>query len=426
MTPEHTDIELQQRYTKIAALNVLLAALAQPEALTYRLNLALDTLSTTLGATASCIYVLEKKTDAALSLLTHQGLPPCTLDLLTPLPLRGDTIPPYDERPHYDIAAIEQHYLNQTRKLTKRYYWLGKPLFSKGNKLLGWLALFRDTKTTLATETLAPWQVEFLDAASQHLGAVIEQEQRVEEKVKAQITQEVNRLRGELINNISHELRTPLGLIKAASNTLLAEDVSFDTQTQYQLLSGIDAETSRLEQIIKNLLRLSQIEQGRLRLDRHPTDMKILICKVIKAMPELAHYRIVNEFPSAPLIATVDAESIERVVHNLLDNAIKYSDPHSTIIIRGKHYMEKLRPSPQVLISVSDEGIGLAQADLEKVFERFYKVESTDTRAINRVGLGLTISRGIIEAHGGRIWVESTLGTGSTFYFTVPEGHLNE
>jgi two-component system sensor histidine kinase VicK len=122
----------------------------------------------------------------------------------------------------------------------------------------------------------------------------------------------------------------------------------------------------------------------------------------------------VHDFPSKPLVATVDSKRIEQVLRNLLTNAIKYSPEggHITVQGRGDHR--------QLLIQVRDEGMGIPPEDLERVFERFYRVENEITQRVGGVGLGLAVCRAIVEAHGGRMWVESSLGVGSTFFFTLP------
>ena len=116
------------------------------------------------------------------------------------------------------------------------------------------------------------------------------------------------------------------------------------------------------------------------------------------------------------MVATVDPKHIEQVLRNLVSNAVKYSPEGGTITVQGRGDQR------QLLVSVSDQGMGIPLEDLERVFERFYRVDSEITQRVRGVGLGLAVCRGMVEAHGGRIWVESTLGEGSTFYFTLPVG----
>ncbi|TEU11118.1 MAG: hypothetical protein E3J21_24425 [Anaerolineales bacterium] len=127
-------------------------------------------------------------------------------------------------------------------------------------------------------------------------------------------------------------------------------------------------------------------------------------------------HRFVHDFPSDPLVVTVDPKRIEQVLRNLLSNAIKYSPEGGTITVQGRG------DRSQLLIRVSDQGMGIPSEDLERIFERFYRVENEITQRVRGVGLGLAVCQGIVEAHGGRIWAESVLGVGSTFYFTLPVG----
>jgi len=265
--------------------------------------------------------------------------------------------------------------------------------------------------------------VDLLSHIGNQIGVVVENARLVEEASEIGILQELNRLRSELIANVSHELRTPLGLIKVFCTTLLREDVEFDHETQREFLHNIDEETERLEKIVDNLLDLSRMESGRLRLDKHPTDIGRLAREVMDTIEldvQIRQHRFVHDFPSHPLMGTVDAKRIEQVLRNLLSNAVKYSPDGGTITVRG--YGDKW----QILVEVSDEGIGIPPQDLERVFERFYRVENENTQRVSGAGLGLAVCRGIVEAHGGHVWAESTPGVGSTFYFALPFDKLSE
>jgi signal transduction histidine kinase len=195
----------------------------------------------------------------------------------------------------------------------------------------------------------------------------------------------------------------------------MMEDVDVPREAQLDFLQGIDEEADKLEAIVANLLSLSRMESGRLYLNRHPADVGQLIRELVATMDVQApRHRLVCDLPHEPLMATMDARSIEEVMRNLVDNALKYSPEGGTITIHSR------RDETQVLVSVSDEGIGIQPEDLERVFERFYRVDNKVGRSAGGVGLGLAVCRSIVEAHGGRIWVESTLGEGSTFLFTLP------
>jgi signal transduction histidine kinase len=131
---------------------------------------------------------------------------------------------------------------------------------------------------------------------------------------------------------------------------------------------------------------------------------------------EPAQYHLVHDFPTASLVAAVDPKRIEQVLRNLLSNAIKYSPDGGTIAVGGRG------DDVQLLVWVRDQGMGVPAEHLERVFERFYRVENEVTQRVRGAGLGLAVCRGIVEAHGGRIWAESAFGVGSTFYFSLPVG----
>lgn len=298
----------------------------------------------------------------------------------------------------------------------------GLPIQSH-NRGLGILSVFaHDVKL------LNPHELQLLIAIANQIGVVIENTRRAEQAAQIEILRELNRLRSELIANASHELRTPLGLIKVFCTSLLAQDVTFDENTQRQFLCGIDEETDKLKIIVDNLLGLSTLESGRMRLDKHVIDLRALTRKVIESIqldlrpasagpnsnPTAAQYQFVCDFPDHPLTAPVDEKRIEQVLRNLLSNAVKYSPEGGRIMIQGRG------DKWQVLIRISDEGIGITPENLEHIFERFYRVENEQTRTIGGVGLGLAVCKGIVETHGGRIWAESTPDEGSHFYFTLP------
>jgi PAS domain S-box-containing protein len=285
------------------------------------------------------------------------------------------------------------------------------PLRAKG-KVIGVLQAV-DT----AVARFSPTDLELLEPLTASAAAAIENARLAKEASEVKILQELNHLRSELIANVSHELRTPLGLIKIFCTSLLMDDIEVDPQTRAKFLRGIDEETEKLEAIVDNLLDLSQMENERLHLERQSTDLAQLAEEVIKAITmeiQSAQHHFVHDFFPAPMVATVDAKRIEQVLRNLLHNAAKYSPDGGTITLQGRG------DERQLLIGINDQGIGIPSRDLVKIFERFYRVDNEVTQRTRGVGLGLAVCQGIVEAHGGRIWAESALGVGSTFYFSLP------
>jgi K+-sensing histidine kinase KdpD len=257
-------------------------------------------------------------------------------------------------------------------------------------------------------------KVALLTSIGHQIGVAVENAWLVEEVSKAEIWRELNRLRSELIANVSHEMRTPLGLIKAACTSLLSTEVDFDPAIVREFLQGIDEETDRLETIVGSLLDLSQIESGRMHLDIEPVDVAQLVPEVIVGLSsQSTAHEILYDFDQ-PLLASVDRGRIEQVLRNLLVNAVKYSPDGGAIRVRGAV------DEGQVVVAVCDQGIGIPEEDRERVFERFYRVENEATQTQRGVGLGLAVCKHIVEAHGGRVWVESELGVGSAFYVALP------
>jgi K+-sensing histidine kinase KdpD len=404
---------LKERQEELITLNAIAMMLGQPFELEHTLTTILDIVLALVGPAAGCIHLLNKPA-SILYLAVQRGFSLETVAAIEIVETNDSAL-----RIEKGVARLEQ--------IAKQAGWQGLTSVTLRCKdtVSGLLSLFtRSTATTGAEPTSWPSgrldsrQIQLLDAIGRQVGVAIENERLTRAATQSKVMQGLDHLRSELIGNVSHELRTPLGLIKTAVTTLLAKDVEFDLHTQQTLLRGIDEETNRLENIVNNLLDLSRIDQRGLRLDCALTDLGQLIRKITTTMQvqtTLCHFAY--DLPTRPLMANVDARRVEQVLRNLLNNAVKYSPEGGTITIKGQ------QDEGQLLVSVSDQGIGISPAHLKKVFERFYRVENEATAQVSGVGLGLAISRGIVEAHGGHIWVESKPGQGSVFYFTLPLSH---
>jgi len=221
-------------------------------------------------------------------------------------------------------------------------------------------------------------------------------------------------MKSQLLSTVSHELRTPLASIKGFATTLLRQDVKWDEATQRDFLRIIEEETDRLTEIIDNLLDMSQLEAGALRIAKEPTQLRQLIREVVDEMRMRteAHYFVVD-LPSEMPRVLIDPRRIRQVLTNLIGNAIKYSQ-------KGQITIACEVEDDHLIVSVADQGEGIPPQFLGRIFERFFQVDGASTRRVGGSGLGLAISRGIIEAHDGTIWAESVAGRGSTFRFTLP------
>src|SRR5437867_2145175 len=213
-----------------------------------------------------------------------------------------------------------------------------------------------------------------------------------------------------LLDALAHEFKTPLTSIKAAASSILDEA----PPAQKELVAVIEEESDRLDSLVSETIRMARIEAGDLHLERRPQGAADLIKTAVQKLRILLEDRDirVETDPALPDVLA-DAELVELTVRQLLTNALKYANPESPIIIRAA------AADGVVKISVEDFGPGIAPKNLLKIFEKYYRVEDNTAR-IPGTGIGLSIARDIVKAHGGDIWVESVLGEGSEFFFTLP------
>jgi PAS domain S-box-containing protein len=406
---KRTEREMKNRHEDMVALNAIAFTLSQSFDLDTILNTVLDTILHTLHREVGVIQLLDPGTDTP-SLTVHRGFSEGMLNEARSWKngedMAGETI--RSGQPVIVEQSEDSPWRGDAFRDARLFPSIAVPLRAR-EKTIGVLILFG-----CGTRALSPQGIEFLVAVGRQLGVAVENARLIEKVAEVEVLREMDRLRSELIANVSHELRTPLGLIKLLSTTLLADDVAFSSEIQRELLSDMAQETAKLQVIVDNLLDASHMQAGRFHLDKCSTDLGKMAHAVVEKMRAqfTQHHFVCNLSPD--LVATVDPNRIEQVLLNLLTNAVKYSPHGGMITVEGR------QEDTQILIRVSDQGIGIPSEDLERVFERFYRVESEATRKIGGVGLGLALCRGIVEAHGGRIWVESVLNKGSIFSFTLP------
>jgi PAS domain S-box-containing protein len=226
---------------------------------------------------------------------------------------------------------------------------------------------------------------------------------------------ELDEMKSQLLSTVSHELRTPLASIKGFATTLLREDVEWEKESRREFLSIIDEESDRLTELIGNLLDMSRIEAGTLRVEPEPTELGPIIQETAAEFQMMTHeHQIQILLPPGLPPVMADPRRIRQILRNLLENAIKYSPQGGLIQIAAQV------DASFVQTRVADQGIGIEAAQVDNIFDRFYQVDSASTRKVGGSGLGLSICKAIVEAHDGEIWVESQPGSGSTFYFTFP------
>ena len=245
--------------------------------------------------------------------------------------------------------------------------------------------------------------------ASSHNGAVL---------VLHEITdlRRLERVRQDFVANVSHEFRTPLTAIQGFAETLLSGALE-DPANRRRFVEIIREHAMRLARLTEDLLKLSRIEAGQLKLEFRP----VSVTQLIESCVETAHLKAVPRqlalnvsLPEALPPVRGDSNSLQEVLQNLLDNALQYT------LAGGKIDVSASCSDGRVIVTVADTGIGIPQAEQERIFERFYRVDAARSREAGGTGLGLSIARHIMEAHGGRLWVESAVGEGSRFHFSIP------
>jgi PAS domain S-box-containing protein len=226
--------------------------------------------------------------------------------------------------------------------------------------------------------------------------------------------QEVDRLKSQLLSTVSHELRTPLTSIRGQTTTLLDYADQISPEEQLEALRIVDEEAARLDELISHLLDMSRLEAGTLRVEPVATDLRPILLEAVARMATHAPtHTLIADLPPALPLAQADPHRVMQVVSNLLDNAIKFSPPGTTVTLDAEVL------SSNVVVNVRDQGPGIAPDHLPRIFERFYRVEDSSVRT-SGVGLGLAICKGLVEAMHGHITVTSQVGHGSTFSFSLP------
>jgi two-component system phosphate regulon sensor histidine kinase PhoR len=226
----------------------------------------------------------------------------------------------------------------------------------------------------------------------------------------------LERVRRDFVANVSHEFRTPLTAIQGFAETLLAGAMD-DPQNRERFLEIIVEHSRRLARLTEDLLKLSKMDADRLELEIR----RVNVAQLIESCIETAQHRAVEKEiaisvkpgSGVPDIAG-DRRRLAEVLQNLIDNALQYT------LSRGEIVVSTEARDGEVVFTVADTGIGIPKADQSRIFERFYRVDAARSRELGGTGLGLSIAKHIVEVHGGRIWVDSEIGRGSKFHFTVP------
>jgi K+-sensing histidine kinase KdpD len=269
--------------------------------------------------------------------------------------------------------------------------------------------------TTSFAHYFSASNIELFTGIAREIAIGVRNAQLYEDASSAKALRELDAIRTEFLANVSHELRTPLAVIKGSANSLLQPDVIFDEQTRHDFLASIDRDADTLTRLVDDLLIMSRLEAEALEVKKKPHHLNEVIGAIKDRLDNLtAKHHLQIQIPDEIPKVSIDDSRIGEVLTNLVENAVKFSDDNTRITITARHHDQ------EVIVSVSDEGVGVPAQLHEKVFERFFQGEGRKAGRRKGTGLGLAICKGIVEAHGGNIWVESEIGKGAKFSFTLP------
>jgi two-component system sensor histidine kinase KdpD len=272
-------------------------------------------------------------------------------------------------------------------------------------RLLGEIRIWRG-------RPLSPAEERVLHAFATQGALGLERVQLASAQARTKILEESDRMKSSLLSSVSHELRTPLATIKAAASSLNSDEFTLDSAARADLLQAIEEEADRLNQLVGNLLSMSRIEAGALKLQRRWNELQEIAASAVKKARAASHsHSISMDIPEELPLVWVDDVLMEQVFVNLIDNSRKYSPEGTTILIKARTRPDRL------WVQVSNEGPAVSEADLEQIFEKFHRVTAADQ--ITGTGLGLSICKGIVLAHEGQIWAEN-LYRGFAIEFTLP------
>ena len=267
-------------------------------------------------------------------------------------------------------------------------------------------------ETTQPDRIIEADSLRLLEALATQLTLAIERENLSRQAQVARFQIEAEQMRNALLSSVSHDLRTPLTVIAGSASSLLEGEKNLDAVTKHELTQGIYEEAKRLDRLVHNLLEMSRLQSGEVKINMEWYVLEEVIgCALAQLDSQLQDHPVSISLPTDLPLVQIDALLLERVVINLLENAMKYTPPGTPVEISGRLNDNEL------LVTVADQGPGLPVGQEERIFEKFYQVTPGSARG---AGLGLTICRSIIEAHGGHIWAANRPEGGARFSFTIP------
>jgi two-component system sensor histidine kinase KdpD len=265
-------------------------------------------------------------------------------------------------------------------------------------------------------ELFSPAADRLLSAVAAQIAQTAERESFRRAATEAEILRRTDELKTALLNAVSHDLRTPLASIIASAGSLRQVDVSWSDQDRREFAEAIEEEARRLNRIVGNLLDLSRIEAGTLRPEKGWYDFGALVDDVLGRLRGAAEgHELSSEVPGDLPPVPLDYVQIDEVLSNLIENAIKYTPPGTNVVVGARV------DGADLVVTVDDDGPGIPEDSLERLFERFQRAEGNGGRPAG-TGLGLSVAKGLVEAHGGRISAQNRRGGGASFVFTLPLG----
>jgi signal transduction histidine kinase len=315
--------------------------------------------------------------------------------------------------------------------LAYRYHVLALPM-QRDERLLGAIYVFRPVRS----EGFSARDLHVLDVFARQAAGALKQAQATAEMLAEKTRLED--MQTTFVSIVSHELQTPVAIIKSYAATLGREDADWPLETVQRVSHHIEEECDRLHRLITDLLDLSRIQAGRVAMRLGTVDLPQLASEVCDQLATRApRHALRTSFPASFPLIQGDADQLRRALFNLVENAVKYSPAGGEVLVAGEvpgdeeaaRWLHVLAMSPgrtgryppYVLVRVIDPGMGIPPGEEERIFDRFHRVDTRLSRATAGVGLGLYITRNIIESHGGAIWAESPgPGKGSVFTMLLP------
>ncbi|HEY91882.1 MAG TPA: response regulator [Dehalococcoidia bacterium] len=406
--------ELEQRNRETGILLSVSQTVSQSLDLKQILDSALEKVNETLGIDASYLYIARNR---QLVLEGCYGMDSSILDPWTEIEIGKESVGKVfrwaDTLPQSVNGSLE---LVQASLSRHGYHSHTTIPLVMANQSIGVLGV-----TNHADRRFTDSEVELLSAIGREISIAIRNAQLYEEASSARAIRELETMRADLLANISHGLRTPLAAIKGYASTILQPDVTFDRQSLHDFLRTIDEEADRLNHLIEEILIMSRLESGVVEMKRRRWHIREVIQAVENQLRNIVRNHHLQTHIAEPLPqVSVDRERIGEVLISLVENAVKFSPEGTSIEVSTR------LAARDVVISVSDEGPGVPPEFQSKVFDRFFRVQTSAVGIKPGAGLGLSICKGIVEAHGGRIWVESRLSGGAMLSFSLPSARGGE